>query len=226
METARGLIMKKSTFIIIALSLTLASCSFIDRVFGPPAPKISTSQMAYENTVRENEMVRTDNDELRRAIQQTDEQINAESEAARMRAEAPIPAPAPIAVPTDRLWVTVSFASGRTELTRASRQALKTLAAKFLTHDTGTQRLVVRGYTDNEPIGGFPGHRHASRHNYPTNIALSQARANAVSAVLTGAGIASSKVSTEGLGASGFISDNSTKTERQRNRRAEIHLIQ
>jgi len=214
--------MKKSTFIIIALSLTLASCSFIDRVFGPPAPKISTSQVAYENTARENEMVRSDNDELRRAIQQTDEQINAENEAARMRAEAP----APVAVPTDRLWVTVSFASGRTMLTRASRQALKTLAAKFLAHDNGMQRLVVRGFTDNEPIGGFPGHRHASRHNYPTNMALSQARANAVSAVLTDAGIAPSKISAEGLGASGFISDNSTKAERQRNRRVEIHLIQ
>jgi len=126
--------------------------------------------------------------------------------------------------PADRLWITVSFRSGYMELTRQSSRALQRLAEKFMAKPR-TQTIEVRGYTDNEPIGGYPGHRHKSRHAYTSNLELSQARADNVAQALVKAGVGSDMVRAEGFGETGFVADNDTAEGRAKNRRVEIHLV-
>jgi len=219
--------MKKTGFILITLLLMLSSCSVIDAVFGPAGPGEVVKSQEQIQLDRENDQLNTDITSLRSELDQVNRDIEAEAESARLRAEqARLAAEAAQAVPTDRLWVTVSFASGKTKLTTGSRQALKTLAAKFLSHNTGQQRLDIRGYTDDEPVGGYPGRRHTPRHAYPSNIELSKARADAVARVLIDAGISPDSVQSEGFGSTNYIADNAIASERQRNRRVEIHLLQ
>ncbi|MDX8405069.1 MAG: OmpA family protein [Mariprofundus sp.] len=220
--------MKKSNIILIAFLLMLSSCSFIDKVFGPAGQQATPKPPVQIQLDSQNNQLNSEITTLNGELERTNRDIAAEEESARLRAEQSRQAAeaAQAAIPTDRLWVSVSFASGKNSLTRGSKQALKKLAAKFLSHNTGQQRLDIRGYTDDEPVGGYPGHRHASRHPYASNIELSKARADTVARVLIDAGISRDDVHSEGLGATNFIADNSTESERKRNRRVEIHLLQ
>jgi len=217
--------MYKLRFVLLALMLMASSCSTVDAIFGPAEPDVSAvsnkSQLAQENEQLGSEIA-----DLRSSLKQIKQEIadRKAQQLAQMEAEQTARQQAEQAIAKDRLWVTVSFRSGYWELTRQSRKALQRLAAKFLSKPR-SQQIEVSGYTDDEPIGGYPGHRHKPRHPYKTNEALSQARAQTVADALTAAGIPEDIVRAEGFGATNFVADNSTNEGRQRNRRAEIHLV-
>lgn len=217
--------MYKLRLVLLACMLMISSCSTIDAIFGPEQPD-ATVASSKDQLSQENEQLGSEIADLRGTLKQLNQDI-ADQKAqklAQMKAEEDARVKAENAVPKDRLWVTVSFRSGYMELTRQSRQALKRLAEKFLSKPR-VQKIEVRGYSDNEPIGGYPGHRHKSRHPYKTNLALSQARADNVADALITAGLPKEIIRTEGFGATSFVADNKTDAGRQRNRRSEIHLV-
>jgi len=217
--------MYKLRFVLLAFMLMTSSCSTIDAIFGPTEPDAasasSKSQLAMENKQQGAEIA-----DLRSSLKQLN-QDNIDKKAqklAQLKAQEEAHQKAVQAIPIDKLWVTVSFRSGHIKLTRQSRQALRRLANKFLSKPR-TQQIEVRDYTDNEPIGGYPGHRHKSRHPHQSNLALSQARAQNVADALVAAGLPQEIVHAEGFGATNFIAGNDTAAGRQKNRRSEIHLI-
>jgi len=217
--------MYKLRLVLLACMLMISSCSTIDAIFGPEQPD-ATVASSKDQLSQENEQLGSEIADLRGTLKQLNQDI-ADQKAqklAQMKAEEDARVKAENAIPKDRLWVTVSFRSGYMELTRQSRQALKRLAEKFLSKPR-VQKIEVRGYSDNEPIGGYPGHRHKSRHPYKTNLALSQARADNVADALITAGLPKEIIRTEGFGATSFVADNKTDAGRQRNRRSEIHLV-
>ncbi len=217
--------MYKLRFVLLAFMLMASSCSTVDAIFGPSDPD-ATAVSGKRQLTQENKQLEAEIADLRHSLKQLNQDI-ADQKArklAQLQAEEATRQQAAQAVAKDRLWVTVSFRSGYMELTRQSRHALQRLADKFLSKPR-TQQIEVRGYTDDEPIGGYPGHHHKSRHPYKTNLALSQARAQNVADALVAAGIAQDIVRAEGFGATNFVADNKTDAGRQRNRRAEIHLI-
>ena len=138
----------------------------------------------------------------------------------------PVPAYEPPAkvVPTEQLWVIISFRSGRVAVSEESRKSLQGLAEK-LQSTGGSQRLDVRGYADGEPIGGYTGERHVSVHDFQSQVALSAARAEAVANAFIEAGISRDRIHAEGYGATNFVADNDTKAGRDKNRRVEVYLI-
>jgi len=111
----------------------------------------------------------------------------------------------------DNLVHTILFRSGYMELTSQNHQDIKELAAE-LRSLPDIKSIDVLGYTDPEPIGGYPKHRHKKRHPYKSNMALSQARAVNVTNELIAAGLPENMVHLKGLGTTS-------------NRRVEIHLI-
>jgi len=210
-------------YLLLAMLLTLSSCSTIEAIFGPseePAMQ-QNSALAAENQQLENEIsaLRQDLKLLKGDIANQKAQ-----ELARLEAEDKAKIQAEQAIPRDRLWVTVSFRSGYMELTTASRKALQRLAEKFISKPR-MQTIDIRGYTDNEPIGGYAHNRHTPRHPYKSNQELSQARADNVADAMMRAGVPKETVHTEGFGAVNFVADNKTATGRERNRRAEVHLV-
>ena len=142
-------------------------------------------------------------------------------EAARLQAEE---AARRKAVPADRLWVTVSVRPGLRRLSKETHNTLAKLAAQFMSKPR-EEMLEIRGYTDDEPIGGYEGNRRKPKHPFKTNIALSEARARSVANALIEAGIPKDKIQTQGYGAKDFVASNKTARERAKNRRVEIHLI-
>ena len=76
--------------------------------------------------------------------------------------------------------------------------------------------IVVEGYTDSIPPG-FGG-------RFPTNQALSEARAETAASIL-GQYVDQSRVTVVGMGERNPIGDNATPQGREQNRRVEILLI-
>ncbi|MFQ5519462.1 MAG: OmpA family protein [Mariprofundus sp.] len=122
-----------------------------------------------------------------------------------------------------QLWVRLSFRSGQKYLDAKSRKALTDIAGKFIS-EPRSQRISVQGFCDTEPIGGYSGNNQSS-HGYDSQLALSQARADAVADILVKAGIPRQAIQAQGFGASHFIADNGSKTGRDKNRRVDIFLI-
>jgi len=218
--------MLKLRLLLLTLMLMISSCSTVDAIFGPSEPDVVAAATTKDQIASENEQLGSEVSDLRDQLKQikqdiADKKAMKAAELARLEAEQ---AAKQNAIPKDRLWVTVSFRSGFMELTSDSRAALKRLAAKFLSKER-QQTIEVRGYTDDEPIGGYANSRHTPRHPYKTNLALSQARADNVSDVLISAGLPASIVKGVGFGATDYVADNSTNEGRQKNRRSEIHLI-
>lgn len=123
----------------------------------------------------------------------------------------------------EQLWIRVPFKSGYTSVARKMRKALTDVAGKFLA-EPRRQSLVVRGFCDAEPIGGYDG-KHQSHHRFKTQLALSQKRAQTVADVLIKAGIHRDLIQVEGYGANYFIADNDTVAGRNKNRRVDVFLL-
>jgi len=116
-----------------------------------------------------------------------------------------------------------SFRSGQTGLTSQTRKSMRRIAKKYLAQPQ-TQNIVIRGYCDDEPIGGYTGTRR-SAHRFDSQIALSQARADAIAAELKKNGIPAELIQSQGFGATAFIAGNDTVEGRNKNRRVDIFLV-
>jgi len=101
----------------------------------------------------------------------------------------------------------VLFSTGRSDLKPGGTSKLDRLAA-FLAQ-APDRSVRIEGHTDN-------------RGGQDMNQALSQRRADAVSAYLTGHGIDAGRVTAVGEGFSSPIADNKTEAGRQANRRVEV----
>lgn len=107
------------------------------------------------------------------------------------------------------MTINVEFASGKSTLAPKYNDHMKEVAA-FLTKYSEVN-VQIQGYTDNTG-------------SEAKNIALSQARANAVMNALVKQGIAKSRLSAKGYGPANPIADNSTVEGRQINRRVVAEL--
>ena len=103
----------------------------------------------------------------------------------------------------------ILFATGSSQLSQSSRTALANFA-ESLAENPYTD-VSIYGHTDNT----------GSR---AVNERLSGERAQAVANYLTGQGIASARLTTEGLAFDSPIADNSTADGRAKNRRVEIFI--
>ena len=110
------------------------------------------------------------------------------------------------------------FGEADVELNDAGKATLAKLAPAL--KDLSGQRIVVKGFTDNLPIGS------ELRQRFPSNVDLSKARASAVAAFLVDQGVPAALISTVGLGESHPVASNDTPQGRARNRRVEIDLVE
>lgn len=106
----------------------------------------------------------------------------------------------------------VLFASGQTTL-KPDAQTLLTQIATGLLHLPPNYRIVVRGYTDNQPI---------STPQFPSNWSLSVERAVAVVQLFLQSGIQGDIIGAEGFGEYDPIASNNTPEGRYQNRRVVI----
>ena len=107
-------------------------------------------------------------------------------------------------------WVTqgILFATGKADLQPESRPVLKEIASTLNQH--ADLKILIEGHTDNV---GSPA----------SNLALSDARAAAVKAVLVGEfGLDGSRITTKGLGDTKPSVPNTTAAGRAQNRRVEV----
>lgn len=103
----------------------------------------------------------------------------------------------------------VQFETNRSDLKKESFPELEQLLA-FL--ENSNAAIEIAGFTDN--VGSAE-----------LNQTLSLARAESIKTWLVSRGIEDSRLSTIGFGASNFVADNTTETNRQLNRRVEIRLV-
>lgn len=104
----------------------------------------------------------------------------------------------------------VEFESGSAILTATGQQILDEMALAL--NKVGNKSVRIIGHTD-------------SQGNATTNLGLSLQRANAVREYLVTKGVNKSLLSTNGLGSTKPIADNSTEEGRRRNRRIEFEVL-
>jgi OOP family OmpA-OmpF porin len=105
----------------------------------------------------------------------------------------------------------IEFDSGKATLTSSGRAILDEMAAAM--DKVKGRKVEVIGHTDNVGLRD-------------SNLALSQARAEAVRAYLTGKGISPGMVMVSGQGPDRPVAENSTAEGRARNRRIEFRVAQ
>ena len=110
----------------------------------------------------------------------------------------------------------VVFSSGSAEMNAKGRATLEKIVGTL--QGTSDKRIVVRGYTDNEPIGAH------LRGRYPSNWELSTARACDVVRFLQAKGIDPNRLEAAGYGEYQPAAPNTTPAGRKENRRIEIVL--
>lgn len=103
----------------------------------------------------------------------------------------------------------ILFATGKSELSAASKSSLSKFAASLNSnHQTNVR---IYGYTD-------------STGSDAVNIPLSQQRAAAVLNYLVSQGVSGSRLLAEGKGSSNPVADNGTAQGRTQNRRVEVYI--
>ena len=101
----------------------------------------------------------------------------------------------------------IQFDTGKATIQPTSENVLAEIVK--LLQQNSDLKLRVEGHTDNQG-------------NTAANQALSEKRAQAVVAWLTGKGIAASRLAAKGFGATKPVADNSTEDGRAKNRRVEL----
>jgi chemotaxis protein MotB len=110
----------------------------------------------------------------------------------------------------------VLFASGSADLDEKGRKVLVKVATQLKQlEDT----ILVRGHTDDRPIGGALAQR------FPTNWELAAARAARVVRLLEERGVPSKRLTALSLGSNDPVAPNDSAENRARNRRIEILLV-
>lgn len=104
----------------------------------------------------------------------------------------------------------VLFASGKADLTAASKSTLQQVA-RVIQREHPNSRIIVEGHTDTDPI---------RKSKWPSNQALSEARAQAVADYLSQQGVSRSRIETVGYGSS------QPRETKARSRRVEIVVLQ
>lgn len=112
----------------------------------------------------------------------------------------------------------ILFSEGGWALNDPGKAALARLAPAL--KGLSGQRVVVKGFTDNVPVGAEP------RALFAGNVELSKARADAVAKFLVAEGVPSDIVTTSGLGETHPVATNDTPQGRASNRRVEIDIVQ
>jgi chemotaxis protein MotB len=112
----------------------------------------------------------------------------------------------------------ILFPEGGWELSDSGKATLAKVAPTLATL-TG-QRIVVKGFTDNLPIGP------SLRERFPSNIELSKARADAVADFLKAQGVSAGLITTAGLGQTHPVASNDSPEGRAKNRRVEIDIVE
>jgi chemotaxis protein MotB len=108
----------------------------------------------------------------------------------------------------------ITFSVGKANLLE-SYKTIFTRIANFISSKPGYQ-VVVSGHTDNTPI-------HTEK--YPSNLELSSARAINVAKVLIDNGVSPHRVSIQGFSEYRPLFENTSRKNREANRRVEIALI-
>lgn len=109
------------------------------------------------------------------------------------------------------------FPSGSAQLSEPGMAALTRLAPAL--KGLSGQRIVVKGFSDDTPIGMPLMQRITS------NVELSKARAAAVQVFLAAQGVPQDIIYISGLGESHPVASNSTEPGRAQNRRVEIDVV-
>lgn len=109
------------------------------------------------------------------------------------------------------------FSSGGWEMSDRGKDIIAKLAKKLA--PTQQNKLVVKGYTDNAPIG--PG---LQRQGITSNQELSQKRAETVMQFLISQGVQPDLLTAQGFGDADPVASNDTAKGRAQNRRVELTL--
>jgi chemotaxis protein MotB len=109
------------------------------------------------------------------------------------------------------------FAPGSWQMRPQGQQIIADFAQKLA--PTQQNHLLVKGYTDNTPIGPA-----LQRQGVSTNQDLSQKRADAVMQFLISRGVRADLVSAHGYGEADPVASNDTASGRAQNRRVELSL--
>ncbi len=134
-----------------------------------------------------------------------------------------------------RLWVRLPFDSGVATVEKETHKILHELVSKYRDLETQAVKdhaeirhrfIVVQGFCDNEPIGGYDGSHIPPAHHYKSLLALSEARAVNIAEILMQSGIPHENVLIQAFGATHFIASNTSESERQKNRRVDIYLVE
>jgi outer membrane protein OmpA-like peptidoglycan-associated protein len=115
-----------------------------------------------------------------------------------------------VIITADKLVIkeAVYFATGKAVVLARSNKLLDNVAEVLLAHPE-VPMVRIEGHTDATGVR-------------EKNVALSQARAEAVKAYLVGKGVAASRIGTRGFGEENPVADNGTADGRAQNRRVEI----
>jgi chemotaxis protein MotB len=109
------------------------------------------------------------------------------------------------------------FPSASAQLSESGKAALARLAPAL--KDLSSQRIVVKGFSDDSPVGMPLMQRIVS------NVELSKARAAAVQSFLASQGVPQDLIYISGLGESHPVASNDTEQGRAQNRRVEIDVV-
>ena len=112
----------------------------------------------------------------------------------------------------------ILFPEGGWELDAKGKATLAKLAPVLKTF-TG-QTIVIKGYTDNVPIGP------ELRQRFPTNVDLSKARAQSVANELVAGGVPASMITVTGFGDADPVAANDTPQGRAKNRRVVMDIVE
>jgi chemotaxis protein MotB len=109
------------------------------------------------------------------------------------------------------------FPPGAWQLSDAGKEAIARIARKLA--PTQEHMLYVSGFTDSTPIGP-----ELAAQGIPSNLALSQRRADAVMQFLISQGVKPNLIAAKGFGDADPIASNATPEGRAENRRVELSL--
>lgn len=144
------------------------------------------------------------------AYQQLDAQLQAEIGADQARIEQ-LPKLVRLTLASGLL-----FTEGGWDLSEAGKTTLSRVTPAL--QSLSGQRIVVKTFTDNAPIGPD------LRSRFANNVELSKARAQAVAGFLVAQGVPANIVYSTGLGESHPLASNDTPEGRAKNRRVEIDI--